>query len=90
MTMNDDKDPERRGESAVAVSVLPLADGKIRSFFDDLRRETDGPTRVWRHDTFTTHVTIDAAQLKELKFDRDELANFGLTVLGILRTLQID
>ncbi len=82
--MNDEG---RRGNSAVAFSLLEGSRDDLFVFMDQLvQTESRGlGHRVWHHEVFTTNIRIDKQQLDRLEVPEQQLRGIGLMVVSALR-----
>ena len=82
--MNDEG---KRGDAAVAFSLVESSGGKLFIFMDQLNQtESSGFShRVWHHRAFVTTLGTDRSTLDELNFTDQQLRGIGLMVVSALR-----
>ena len=83
-------DDGRRGEAGVLLSIRGDAT-EIELTIDQVELQQpagtrNGNERVWRHEHFITFLQLPP-ELRGDNFSREQLANFGLTVLGCIHAL---
>lgn len=87
--MNDEG---KRGDAAVAFSMVEATGGKLFVFMDRLTlSESSGDRhRVWHHEAFVTTLATDRSTFDNLDFSEQQLRGIGLMVMSALRTLYED
>ena len=80
-------DNGRRGEAGVLLSIRRNAE-EIEVTIDDVRLEKpaglrNSDERVWGHDRFITFLQMPS-EMREGTFSNEQLANFGLTIIGCI------
>jgi hypothetical protein len=74
----------QRPRTALGISMIELPDGKVRLFFDDLRRQGVAAPFAWTTTGFVTQLDVDLGALQRGQLDSERLADVGLNVLGLL------
>ena len=77
-----------RSATGVVACLTPIADGKTRLVFDDVKSDRQSRPTAWTPTALFTWREFDFAQLQDLKLSESELARIGENLLIRLLALQ--